>query len=164
MITKEELKGSWRQIKGSIREKFGQITDDDLERAGGNVDQLIGLIEKKTGEARRNIETYLQEMVDNGSSVARQASEVARDFAQHASENLHRGYENAQTAVRQGYDQASHTVRQGYDNASSAVRDQVGQAEVVVRRNPIESVAVVLGTGIVVGAIIGLLMGRSSRA
>jgi uncharacterized protein YjbJ (UPF0337 family) len=50
----QEIQGHWDQIRGKVKEKWGQLTDDDLRIVGGNVDQVIGRIEQKTGEARRS--------------------------------------------------------------------------------------------------------------
>ena len=38
-INAQQLQGQWNQLKGQVREKWGQLTDDDLQLTGGNVDQ-----------------------------------------------------------------------------------------------------------------------------
>jgi uncharacterized protein YjbJ (UPF0337 family) len=50
-----EIKGNWNQIKGKIKEKWGDLTDDDLTYEEGKEDQLIGRIQKRTGRARDEI-------------------------------------------------------------------------------------------------------------
>ena len=45
------LKGKWLQLKGSVREKWGQLTDDDVDKVGGNVERLVGLIQERYGYA-----------------------------------------------------------------------------------------------------------------
>ena len=56
------LKGSWDIAKGKIKEKWGQLTDDDLREVDGKKDQLIGKLEQKYGytkeEARRMIDEF----------------------------------------------------------------------------------------------------------
>lgn len=43
------LKGQWRQMRGKVRENFGRLTDDDLDVAGGNLEQLMGRIQERYG-------------------------------------------------------------------------------------------------------------------
>lgn len=54
--TGERISGNWKQFKGKVREKWGALTDDELDRVKGQRDQLLGVIEKRSGEARANIE------------------------------------------------------------------------------------------------------------
>ena len=42
MINAQELQGQWNQIRGQVKQKWGQLTDDDLQIHGGNIDQLVG--------------------------------------------------------------------------------------------------------------------------
>jgi len=51
-VNQQTLEGNWNEIKGKLHERWGQLTQDDLQRARGDVDQLVGLIQRKTGEAR----------------------------------------------------------------------------------------------------------------
>lgn len=50
------LKGKWHQLKGSVREKWGQLTDDDVDKVGGNAEQLVGLIQERYGYAKQRAE------------------------------------------------------------------------------------------------------------
>ncbi|MCE7055767.1 CsbD family protein [Algoriphagus sp. AGSA1] len=50
MSTNLKLKGNWNILKGKLKEKYGQLTDDDLTYVEGKEDQLLGQIQKKTGE------------------------------------------------------------------------------------------------------------------
>lgn len=51
--------GRWKQIRGKIRHAWGQLTDDELDKASGRRDQLIGRIQEKTGEAREEVERLI---------------------------------------------------------------------------------------------------------
>lgn len=146
MITKQEMQGKWKEIKGGLREKFGQITDDEFEKVGGNYEQLVGMIERRSGEARRNIETYLDQLAQGGQNLASQAANMAS---------------NAANTVRDYANTAGGAVKETYDQVASNVKDGMGHAEDMVKRRPVESIAITLGAGIVVGAILGLLIGRS---
>ena len=50
------LKGKWLQLKGSVREKWGELTDDDVDKVGGNAEQLVGLIQQRYGYAKQRAE------------------------------------------------------------------------------------------------------------
>ena len=50
------LKGKWMQIKGSVREKWGQLTDDDVDRVSGSAERLVGVIQERYGWAKQKAE------------------------------------------------------------------------------------------------------------
>ena len=55
--------GKWKQLKGSVREKWGDLTDDDVDRIEGNREQLAGKIQERYGiekdEAERQIDEFM---------------------------------------------------------------------------------------------------------
>ncbi len=59
--TQQQIKGTWKQFRGKLQEKWGELTDDDLDRLEGKRDQIEGLIEKKTGAARQAVRDALDE-------------------------------------------------------------------------------------------------------
>lgn len=52
----DQVAGQWKQISGKVREKWGKLTDDDLQQIAGNRDQLIGRIQERYGIAREEAE------------------------------------------------------------------------------------------------------------
>jgi len=48
----DRLEGNWKQVKGSVREKWGKLTDNDLEQIAGNKDKLVGRIQERYGIAK----------------------------------------------------------------------------------------------------------------
>ena len=52
----DEIKGEWMQLKGSARETWGELTDDELQEAQGEREQLVGLVQEKYGKARSEAE------------------------------------------------------------------------------------------------------------
>lgn len=135
-MNSQEMQGNWNQIKGKLKEKWGQLTDDDLRQFNGNTDQLVGVIQQRTGQARSQIESYLNSLVSDGASLMERISEGAREYT----------------------GQATDTVRQQYENVSEQLRSGYSSAESTVRNRPVESLAVALGAGLVTGVIIGLLV------
>ena len=48
-MNKDILEGNWKQMRGSAKEWWGKLTDSDLDRIGGKVDQLAGALQEKYG-------------------------------------------------------------------------------------------------------------------
>jgi uncharacterized protein YjbJ (UPF0337 family) len=61
-MNEQILKGRWSQLKGSIREQWGKLTDDDLDQIEGRFEQLVGKIQTRYGiaadEARRQVTSW----------------------------------------------------------------------------------------------------------
>jgi uncharacterized protein YjbJ (UPF0337 family) len=61
-MNKFTLKGTWNEAKGKLKQKYAELTDDDLTYAEGKEDELLGRLQKRTGrtqeELRREIEDF----------------------------------------------------------------------------------------------------------
>ena len=77
MSTKERMTGNWNQLKGKVKQRWGQLTDDELSEVEGNVDQLVGLIQQKTGDARETIQQVVDELSESAGGAVAQATETA---------------------------------------------------------------------------------------
>jgi uncharacterized protein YjbJ (UPF0337 family) len=62
-MNKDILEGKWRQIKGSVKAKWGKLTDDDLDKIEGNYDMLVGKIQERYGYGRDAVEAELAKMM-----------------------------------------------------------------------------------------------------
>ena len=51
-MTNLELKGKWNEVKGKLKQKYGQLTDDDLSFAEGKEDEFLGRLQKKLGKSK----------------------------------------------------------------------------------------------------------------
>lgn len=60
-MTTLELKGDWNIIKGNLKQKWARLTEDDLQLIEGKQDELLGRIQKRTGETREAVEAAIQE-------------------------------------------------------------------------------------------------------
>lgn len=58
----DKLKGNWNQTKGSLKQEYGKLTDDDLTYQEGKEDELIGRIQEKTGEAKESIKNFIDSL------------------------------------------------------------------------------------------------------
>ncbi len=54
-MDKLEIKGNWNEMKGKLKQKYGDLSDDDLAYVEGKEDELLGRLQKKTGESRQKL-------------------------------------------------------------------------------------------------------------
>jgi uncharacterized protein YjbJ (UPF0337 family) len=57
----DTVKGQWKQVKGKIREKWGKLTDDDLETISGQKDQLVGKLQQHYGYGKDKAEKEIDD-------------------------------------------------------------------------------------------------------
>lgn len=62
MATKLEMKGGWNEIKGKLKQKYGQLTDDDLAFADGKEDELLGRLQQKLGKTKEDLRTEIERL------------------------------------------------------------------------------------------------------
>ena len=143
MVTRQQLEGKWNEVSGRIKEKWGVMTDDDLSRAEGSVERLVGVIQQKTGQAREEVERFLDSIVAGSrpameriASTAKDYAASARDYAAEAQDTMRRQYENVEQSISAGYQ----------------------EAEECVRRRPVESVAIAFGAGLLSGVLVAALL------
>lgn len=141
MVSQERLEGNWNRIFGAVTEKYAQITGDDLQRVRGNAEQLIGMLQQKTGRSREQIEGFLDHCCRSGESAVNRVSESAAEYA-----------DLAGRAVRDNYERLSGEAQRGYEYSLRAMQ-----------RKPLESVAVALGAGLLAGLVLGISMSSRRR-
>ena len=61
-MTKLELKGSWNEIKGRLKQKYGVLTDDDLRFAEGEDEEMLGRLQKKLGRTKDEIRDEIEDL------------------------------------------------------------------------------------------------------
>lgn len=140
METKETVQGRWNEFSGAVQKKYSQITADDLSAAKGNIQQLAGVIQRKTGQAREEIETYLSSISSKSSDSLGAVSQLATDYL----------------------DKADEGIRDGYEYAKDAMKDSYECAKESVRTKPAEAVAIAFGLGVAFGILGAMSMFRRS--
>ncbi|MDV6033857.1 MAG: CsbD family protein [Phycisphaera sp. RhM] len=132
MVNRQELKGQWNEVKGRLKEHWGQLTEDDLQRAEGSADQLVGVVQQKTGASRSEVESFLDNVL-NGS------------FSDRAAESVQQYAEAAQAAAAY--------ARENYRRLASQSGEYTAKVAETVRSRPAESLAIAFGLGIAAGAL-----------
>lgn len=133
-VNAQVLRGQWNQVKGRVKEKWTQLSDDDLQLHGGDVDQLVGRIQQRTGEGRDAVESFLNDITSKGANMISHAAETAGEYVGQAKERL----------------------QDNYGRLADHARERFEDSREVVRRNPTESMVVALGVGLVAGLLVGL--------
>ncbi len=55
----DKTKGNWNQVKGKLKQKYADLTDDDMQYAEGKEDELLGRLQEKTGETKDSIKSFI---------------------------------------------------------------------------------------------------------
>jgi uncharacterized protein YjbJ (UPF0337 family) len=77
----DQVQGTWKQMSGKVKEKWGDLTDDDLVQIAGKRDQLIGKIQERYGIAKEAAERQVDEFsrtLDTQSEAAKSQSATKR--------------------------------------------------------------------------------------
>ena len=133
-LNAQRLEGHWQEIKGKLRNRWGQLTDDELQQARGDVEQLIGTIQRRTGEARDSIRSFIEELGET--PTMKQAADTIRGYAETAAESMQGVAQQASEGLRTGMREGRHMIQQ----------------------HPLESVLTCFGIGLATGVALGILL------
>jgi uncharacterized protein YjbJ (UPF0337 family) len=59
----DQIAGSWKEVQGKVREKWGKLTDDDMTVVAGKRDQLAGVLQRRYGLAKEQAEKELDQFI-----------------------------------------------------------------------------------------------------
>jgi uncharacterized protein YjbJ (UPF0337 family) len=172
------LAGRWKQMRGELKTWWGTLTDDDVERIGGQKDKLIGLIQERYGysreQAEQEVERRLQEYADKTGGAVASMSAKAREFGATAAQKANQAapvigerMKSLANVIRGKAPQegkigtTATKVAGGLESASSYLQekkfDHLGEDfRGLVRRYPLRSLLIGLGLGF-------LLVGRKRK-
>jgi len=61
-MTKLQFKGGWNEVKGKLKQKYAQLTDDDLTFAEGKDDELVGRLQQKLGKSKEDLRKEIENL------------------------------------------------------------------------------------------------------
>jgi uncharacterized protein YjbJ (UPF0337 family) len=137
MANREQIKGHWNEVKGRLKDHWGQLTDDDLRRAEGSTDQLVGVVQQKTGATKTEIEKFIDGILGSG------------NLSDQAAETVHAYADAAQSAASD----AAAYARENYERLATQTEDYTQKVSETVRSRPAESMAIAFGLGLAAGAL-----------
>ena len=154
---------SWHQLKGKLRQQFGQLTDDDVDFVEGKGEELLGRLQAKLhmSDARLNTVLHkLQEELDEAAGTVRGRIESVKAAAgltvgdlKHKATDVVEDLKHAASAKAEEF---KGQAGEAYDHARQRARTLHEDAEEYVRHKPRES----LVTALAVGFVAGLLLRR----
>jgi uncharacterized protein YjbJ (UPF0337 family) len=143
------LAGHWKEMRGALKSWWGNLTDDDFERIGGQKDKLIGVIQEKYGHTReqahseveRRLNEYGDQISNIGSSGVGGATEKAKGKALEFGAAAASKAREATAGVASGLETAGSYLRE--NKVENIAADVAG----LIRKHPVRSV--LIGAGIV---------------
>jgi uncharacterized protein YjbJ (UPF0337 family) len=64
-MNKDIFEGKWKEMRGQVKEWWGELTDDELEATGGRAEQLVGLLQQRYGYTREHAEEEIERRVSH---------------------------------------------------------------------------------------------------
>lgn len=61
-MTTLQMKGTWNEVKGRIKQKYGQLTDDDLQFEEGKEDELLGRLQQRLGKTKEEVRRFIADL------------------------------------------------------------------------------------------------------
>ena len=58
-MNEDQFKGKWTQVKGKLKQKYADLTDEDLKYAEGKSDELLGRLQEKTGKTKEQLKEQI---------------------------------------------------------------------------------------------------------
>ena len=65
-MNRDILKGKWNQLKGTVRSRWGKLTDDDVSRIQGDAEKFIGVLQERYGYGREQAEREMDDFLGAG--------------------------------------------------------------------------------------------------
>jgi uncharacterized protein YjbJ (UPF0337 family) len=61
-MNKLQIKGSWNELKGKLKQQYGNLTDDDLVFSEGKEDEMLGRLQKKLGKSKDEVRQMIEKL------------------------------------------------------------------------------------------------------
>jgi uncharacterized protein YjbJ (UPF0337 family) len=119
------IQGHWNDYKGRIKEKWGKLTDSDIDQIEGQRDRLVGTLQTRYGMAKDKVEQQVNDFVSTASGWLEDAKQKVADVAE-------RGKQYFQ---------------------EHSFQDMVGDVRDLIGRYPVQSAFIGLGVGYLVGRL-----------
>jgi uncharacterized protein YjbJ (UPF0337 family) len=77
-MNSDQFEGKWKQLKGTVKQRWGKLTDDDVTALSGKKDELVGKIQERYGITREQAEKEADEWARASASEIRQTQTASK--------------------------------------------------------------------------------------
>ena len=162
-MNKFTFDGSWNEIKGKLRQKYAQLTDDDLKFAEGKGEEFLGRLQSRLGIGADQMQKTLSELkleVEEAAKTAHGTYEAAKqkvsEVAHEVSAKVSEFAGDLKTGAAEKAEQFKEKAGEVYEDARQKARTWHDEGEAYVREQPRTAML----TALVAGFMIGLLIRR----
>ena len=144
----------WDAIKGQLKQRYGQLTDDDLAFVEGKGEELLARLREKLGLSTKDLDGVLRELNANAEGKMEQVKAKVSELAGEARAKVGEVAEDLKARASAVADGAKAQAAEVYDQARERARSLRTDGEEYVRQNPRESLLAALCAGFVAGLLI----------
>ena len=148
------LENSWDSIKGQLKQRYGQLTDNDLTFAEGKGEELLARLREKLGLSAPDLNALIEELKENATGRAEQVKAKAVDLAADVRAKVGSAVEDIKAKGSAAAEEVKAQAGVAYDQARKRARTLREDGEEYVRQNPRETLVAAVCAGFVAGLLI----------
>ncbi len=107
-MNQHEMSGKWTELKGEIKNKWGKLTDDEIEGTKGNLTAISGLVERHYGEAKESSTEKLKSLFSRFGERVEDMGEDAQDWIEQKSDNAKEWMAKTSEKTKESFRDSSH--------------------------------------------------------
>ena len=148
------FENQWDAIKGQLKERFAQLTDDDLAFVTGKGEELLARLREKLGLSAHDLNALLEELKEKASGRVEQVKAKAAELADDVRAKVGAAVEDVKAKGAAAADEVKAQAGVAYDQARKRARSLREDGEEYVRQNPRETLVAAVCAGFVAGLLI----------
>lgn len=148
------LENHWDAIKGQLKQRYAQLTDDDLKFLTGKGEELFARLREKLSMSAHDLENVIEELKSSAGGRVEQIKAKVAGVAHDVSEKVGAAIDHAKAAGAAAVDEVKAQAGAAYVGARRQVRSLHEEGEEFVRANPRPSLVAALCAGFVIGLLI----------
>lgn len=154
------LEGKWLQLQGEVKERWGKLTNDDLDQISGKRDQLEGKLQERYGYSKRQARSEVEQFLEEVNGQASDARQKVKTRVKETQDRVQERVREAQGRLQQQMENTKEQVGSKADHYDEELRRAAPEDMVyVVEEYPW---LVIIGA-LLLGVVIGLLVGPNRR-